>query len=225
MKKPNSKTLTKRDWVMGARKQLIRQGISNVKIEPLAKVLNVTPGSFYWHFAGREELYDELVQDWINTNTSPLHKAVEAAGSDPRQQYLAFFGVWVLERDFDPAYDQAIRDWARNSKKVARILHRIEDDRIKLLIQIFENFGYKGLDAEMRARVTYYHQIGYYAMNVRERRAERLMLAPYYAEILTGSPWMHDLKTTEEIREGMMGNLSLASKIESGQPPRSVSNI
>lgn len=162
-------------------------------VEPLAKGLRVTTGSFYWHFSKRDELFEELLRDWIDTNTAPFHKAVEAAGPDPRQQYLAFFGVWLLERDFDHAYDGAIRDWARTSKKVTRILQQIDDDRIKLLVQIFENFGYQGIDAEMRARVTYYYQVGYYAMNVRESRSERLKLAPYYAEILTGSPRMHAL--------------------------------
>ena len=201
---------------MGARKLLIQKGIGNVKVEPLARALKVTTGSFYWHFSGRKELYDDLLRDWIDTNTGPLHHAVEAAGSDPRQQYLAFFGVWVFERDFDPTYDGAIRDWARTSKNVARTLRQIDDDRIKLLLQIFENFGYQGIDAEMRARVTYYHQVGYYAMNVRESRKRRLELAPYYADILTGSPWMHDLDSTEEIRAGMAGRLQFDGKFQGG---------
>jgi hypothetical protein len=76
----------------------------------------------------------------------------------------------VLERDLDPAYDSAIRDWARTRKKVAWTLRRIDGDRIRLSVRIFENFGYQGKDAEMHARVTYHHQVGYYAMNVRESR-------------------------------------------------------
>ena len=215
MRRSKSTALTKKDWVTGARRLLIGRGITNVKVEPLAKILKVTTGSFYWHFSGREELYDHLLRDWIDSNTAPLHQAVEAAGSDPRQQYLAFFGVWVLERNFDPAYDSAIRDWARTSKKVARTLRQIDDDRIKLLIEIFENFGYQGVDAEMRGRVTYYHQVGYYAMNVRESRGKRLELAPYYADILTGSPWMHALNSTEEIRQAMAGRLKLDGEFRS----------
>jgi AcrR family transcriptional regulator len=207
-RKPRSDSLQKRDWVVAARKLLIKRGISNVKVEPLAEAMAVTTGSFYWHFSGRQELHDALLQDWYDTNTAPLFEAVKTAGSDPRKQYLAFFGVWVLERDFDPRYDQAIRDWARTSKKVADLLREVDDARIRLLLEIFENFGYSGLDAEMRARVTYYHQVGYYAMHVREMRERRLELAPYYAEILTGSPWMHALDSVDEIRVGMLGNAS-----------------
>jgi hypothetical protein len=87
-------------------------------------------------------------------------------------------------------------------------LKEVDDARIRLLLRIFENFGYSGLDAEMRARVTYYHQVGYYAMHVREMRERRLELAPFYADILTGYPWMHELKSADEIRSGMLGNAS-----------------
>ena len=71
-------------------------GIANVKVEPLAKALNVTTGSFYWHFAKREDLYDALLQDWYDTNTAPVYVsasvpprppfAVEGHGAGPRQR-------------------------------------------------------------------------------------------------------------------------------------------
>jgi AcrR family transcriptional regulator len=200
--------LQKQDWVIAARRLLIRRGIANVKVEPLAQAMSVTTGSFYWHFTRRQELHDALLKDWYDTNTAPLYQAVRNAGSDPRRQYLAFFGVWVLERDFDPRYDQAIRDWARTSKRVADLLREVDDARIRLLLEIFENFGYSGLQAEMRARVTYYHQVGYYAMHVREPRERRLELAPYYADILTGYRWLYELKSVEQIQAGMLGNTS-----------------
>ena len=207
-RKSRADSLQKRDWVTAARKLLIKRGIANVKVEPLAEAMAVTTGSFYWHFSGRPELHDLLLKDWYDTNTAPFYEAVKAAGADPRRQYLAFFGVWVLERGFDPKYDQAVRDWARTSKKVAGLLREVDHARIQLLIEIFTNFGYAGLDAEMRARVTYYHQIGYYAMHVKEACERRLELAPFYAEILTGYPWMHALTSVDDIKAGMLGTAS-----------------
>jgi AcrR family transcriptional regulator len=199
------RTLGKRDWISGARKLLIRRGIASVKVEPLAKLLGVTTGSFYWHFSNRQELHDELLKDWQETNTAPLFKAVANAGPDPRKEYMEFFGVWLYERDFDPRYDQAIRDWARTSKKVAKVLAKVENRRIALLMRIFQNFGYQGTNAEIRARITYYHQVGYYAMDVRENRGLRFDLAPYYAEVLTGDRWMHEMKSRDEIMCAMKG--------------------
>lgn len=212
MKKPKAGALSKRDWVLAARRQLIRHGIANVKVEPLARAMAVTTGSFYWHFSRRQDLYDALLKDWYDTNTAPLFDAVERAGDDPRRQYMSFFGVWVLERDFDPAYDQAIRDWARASGKVADMLREVDESRIRLLWRIYENFGYRGLDAELRARVTYYHQLGYYAMRIKEPRERRFELGPYYADILTGHRWMHALGSLEEIHAGMRGEITFADE-------------
>ena len=63
-------------------------GIANVKVEPLAKALNVTTGSFYWHFAKREDLYDALLQDWYDTNTAPVYVSASVPPR-PRSQLKA----------------------------------------------------------------------------------------------------------------------------------------
>ncbi len=205
MRKPRLGALSRSDWIAGARKLLIRSGIAGVRVEPLARKLKVTPGSFYWHFRGREDLYDALLDDWYRANTTSFHQAVETAGTDPARQYWAFFGVWVLERGFDPAYDRAVREWGKISKKVAARVREIDASTIALLVGIFERFGYEGLDATMRARITYYHQVGYYALGVKEAREHRLELAPYYAEILTGLDWMRDISTVADVRAVMLG--------------------
>jgi hypothetical protein len=42
------------------------------------------------------------------------------------------------------------------------------------------------MDAHIRARVTYYHQVGYYALGIRESHKRRLNLMPRYVRALTG---------------------------------------
>ena len=44
----------------------------------------------------------------------------------------------------------------------------------------------KMTEAFVRARTTYFHQVGYYTLGVRESREQRLMLLPLYIGILTG---------------------------------------
>jgi AcrR family transcriptional regulator len=204
MRKPRAGALSRVDWIQGARKLLIKSGIAAVKVEPLALRLKVTPGSFYWHFKGREDLHNALLDDWYEANTASLHHAVETAGPDPRRQYMAFFGVWVLEIGFDPAYDRAVRDWAKTSRKVASRVQAVDANVIALLTGIFERFGYQGLQAAIRARITYYHQIGYYALDVKEEQDQRLELGPYYAEVLTGLPWRDQYSTPEDVRTAML---------------------
>lgn len=193
------------DWINAAKKILIKHGITEVKIEKIATKLKVTVGSFYWHFSGRPALYDALIENWLTTNTKPLAQAVKSAGDDPRRQYLAFFGVWVLERNFDPSYDTAVRMWSRSSPKIGAIVALVDAERIEILVGIYLRFGYLGEEARMRARVTYYHQVGYYAMNIHEPTAERISLAPDYAKILVGFDWMADLRGTDKVRRAMRG--------------------
>jgi AcrR family transcriptional regulator len=206
IKKPKRKAqLGKEDWIRVAKTILIKHGIAEVKIEKIAAKLKVTIGSFYWHFKGRAELHDAIIADWLATNTKPLEEAVQRAGDDPRHQYLAFFGVWVLERNFDPAYDNAVRVWSHSSPHVSGIVTKVEAERIEILHGIMKRFGYDKPEAMMRARVTYYHQVGYYALNIHETTAKRVALAPEYAKILVGMDWMRELAGTDKIERAMRG--------------------
>jgi hypothetical protein len=49
----------------------------------------------------------------------------------------------------------------------------VDRKRIAVLERIFNDIGYTGKEAHIRARVMYYHQVGYYAMGVQESRKER----------------------------------------------------
>jgi len=177
-KKNGPRSVSRSDWVAEARRTLVKEGIAGVKVEPLARQLGVTPGSFYWHFEARPALYDALLRDWLTNNVAPFDATFERAAAEPREQYLALAYVWVLSPDFDPKFDVAIREWAKTSPKVARLLRWVDNRRIRLYQCIFEGFGHGHENAFVRARTMYYHQIGYYAMAVEEPLDGRLILVP-----------------------------------------------
>jgi AcrR family transcriptional regulator len=176
------------DWVEAARQALIEGGVGKVKVEPLAGVLGVTTGSFYHHFRKRHDLLEAVLTHWEAENTAPLFRAVREAGDDPDSQLDALFDVWVAENDYDPAYDSAVRDWARTSAEAEGAVGRVDAQRIELLKSIFLGFGYDDDHAFIRARVTYFHQVGYYAMAIAEAPAVRARWRPLYREILVGDP-------------------------------------
>jgi AcrR family transcriptional regulator len=175
-------------WVEAARQALIRGGVAMVKVEPLAAVLGVTTGSFYHHFRRRQDLLDAVLAHWEIENTAPLFSAVQGAGADPDAQLDALFDAWLAESHYQPSYDSAVRDWARTSKAAEAAVRRVDDRRIDLLKGIFLAFGYDEDRAFIRARVTYFHQVGYYAMRIAEARAVRRRLRPLYREVLVGAP-------------------------------------
>ena len=76
-----TKRLTREDWANAALKAISKQGLSGVAVEPIAKELGVTKGSFYWHFENREGLIDAVVEFWKRKNTEASRLAVRDASS------------------------------------------------------------------------------------------------------------------------------------------------
>jgi AcrR family transcriptional regulator len=174
-------------WLETARSVLIRSGHNAVKIDRLANTLNVTRGSFYWHFRNRQDLLDSLVADWETNNSVAILGALRQAGA-PLERLRALARVWIDETAYSPAYDSALRDWARVSASVQKAVRKVDQARIAALVSLFEDAGYRGTESLVRARVTYFHQVGYYAMRVKETRTDREQLLNMYLKVLLGSP-------------------------------------
>src|SRR3546814_1505234 len=66
-----------------------------------------------------------------------------------------------------------MREWARADKRAEWAVERADRERLDILQKFFEAIGYDEEHAAMRARVFYYHQIGYYAIGVRQSIPER----------------------------------------------------
>ncbi len=173
-------------WLAAAREALIREGIAGVQIGKLARRLKITRGGFYWFFESRKELLDALLRDWESTNTEGFKSVLRQSGQAGMAEFHAIVDIWITESHYSPAWDAAVRDWARVSKKVANAVRRTDDERIGILKQIFLDMGCEDEEAFVRARICYFHQVGYYALGVRESRAERLKLLPTYVRVLTG---------------------------------------
>ena len=176
-------------WIAEARAVLIEGGISAVKIGRLASKLNVTRESFYWHFRSLKELQDELLADWERGNTAAYEALIEAH-SDGIEALRALARMWLDEEAYSPRWDGAVRDWARTSKAADRVVRRVDERRIEIIRQIFLSLGCDETEALVRARITYFHQVGYYALKPGESRKERLRLLPTYLRLLAGRPVM-----------------------------------
>jgi AcrR family transcriptional regulator len=172
-------------WLAAARDALIEEGTAGVEVNKLAKRLAVTRGGFYWFFESREQLLDALLGFWAQSSTVLFEKIVTRTELSGLQKFKALVDLWISEKEYDPKWDGAVRDWARTSPKVLDAVHAVDEQRVGFIEQVFRDLGYKGKEAHVRARVTYYHQVGYYALGVRESRKQRLELIPYYTKILT----------------------------------------
>ena len=179
-------TLSREAWIAAARKVLEKRGIAEVKIDGLARQLKVTRGSFYFHFSSLEDLHNGLLEQWRRDNCRPFQDMRDAAEIDGLQFFTAIVHVWVDEDPFSPLLDLAVRDWSRTSKKLAREVAEIDSLRISLLTRAFRALGYSQDESLVRARITYFHQIGYYTLSFKEDAAERRRYQPLYGKVLLG---------------------------------------
>ena len=178
--------VTKQDWLNVAKDVLISDGVEHVKVLALGDRLGVSRSSFYWYFKSRQDLLDALLLDWENTNTA----ALVAKASQPAETITgAVCNVFecVIDPDlFNTALDFAVRAWARSSGKVRRVLDRSNAARLQALTRMFLRYGYDPLEAETRARILYFTQIGYDDADLQESMEERNRMVPMYLLGFTG---------------------------------------
>ncbi len=173
-------------WINAAREAFIKSGIEAVKVERLAKTLQATRAGFYYHFEDRDALLQELIKDWEVSNTKPFEAAINTDSHNGEAELEYINNMWLEEKNYIPAYDSAMRDWARVSKPVAAVVKRVDNKRIEILRSIFLDLGYKDPEALIRARIAYFHQVGYYTLGLGESKKTRRELAPLYLKALLG---------------------------------------
>jgi len=177
---PTKSPLGRASWLTIALDTLIVDGINAVQITRLAKTLNVTRGSFYWHFKSRDDLLIAILKEWDATNNTHFDSSFNRCLTLD-ESVLNFFEIWVGGAPFSPPLDQAIRDWAQLDQGVLQSVRDQDNQRLLRISKIFQRFDYAPQDADVRARVLYFSQVGYTAINLGEAMGERLsLLAPYY---------------------------------------------
>jgi AcrR family transcriptional regulator len=173
-------------WLKAAKVALIEEGIGGVEIGKLARKLRATRGGFYWFFESREQLLECLLEDWEENNTAVFKSLLRESGANGIAEFKQLCDIWVNESGYSPQWDAAMREWARISSSAEAVVRRVDELRIEIIQRIFKDMGFGESEAFVRARTTYFHQVGYYTLGVRETRERRMKLAPLYIEILTG---------------------------------------
>jgi AcrR family transcriptional regulator len=177
---------TRDDWLDLALSALAVEGVDHVTVLALSERLGVSRSSFYWYFRNRDELLDALLDRWDRHNTRSIVIQAEAPAATVNEAVCNVFRCWVNPAIFSPRLDSAVREWARRSAHVRKALDRSDRVRTEALKALFVRFEYEDEDAFARARVLYYMQIGYYALDLREPIETRLNLTPHYLKAFTG---------------------------------------
>ena len=188
--------VTREDWLNVARDILISEGVGQVKVLGIAERLDVSRPSFYWYFKSRKDLLSQLLEDWNTSNTGIMIRHTELPAKTITAALNNFFRCVVDPEGFNPQLDFAVREWARRDGSVRHVIDRADAARQAAITKMFERYGYDPAEADIRARVLYYQQIGYYALDLAETLEERLTRVEGYLYCFTGV-----LPTAEEVAD------------------------
>ncbi|MEZ5775700.1 MAG: TetR/AcrR family transcriptional regulator [Hyphomicrobiaceae bacterium] len=183
--KSNAK-VSREDWLTHALDALVSDGVEEVKILPLAERLGVSRSSFYWYFKSRKALLDALIAHWQATNTEAILAAADEPALTVTGAVSNLFACFIDAERFDPQLDFAVREWSRRSGPVRRVVDIADAARLEAITRMFARYDTHGIEPGIRARILYYMQIGYYALELNEPLDERIGRVAAYLEGFTG---------------------------------------
>ncbi len=152
------KRLSRDDWMRAALETMSARGVQEVKISVLATELGVTTGSFYWHFEGRQDLLDSLLEWWESEMTdAAIAAAQEFAG--PPEERIRFLMRQVMG-DKLARYDIAVCHWALSDRRASRTYRRALKKRLEFAAWMFSQAGFSEEQARARGRIMVVYMMG-----------------------------------------------------------------
>ncbi len=151
------------DWAQGALDLIAEQGVNAVAVEPLARRLGVTKGSFYWHFPSREALLKAALERWEQMEQELVFGSLEAV-SDPRERLRQLFRLVAHEVKPHIIYSEMLK--ALDHPVVQPVMVRVSGRRLDYLTASFRQAGMGRTDAQQRARLTYAAYVGFLQLSL-----------------------------------------------------------
>lgn len=174
------------DWLAAARAVLIERGVDHVRILTLAERVGVSRSSFYWFWRDRAALLSALVDLWRHSNRQEVMRQAAAPAEDIADAMLNLFECWTARSSFDSRLDFAMREWSRRDAALRRVLRDEDAACVAAIAALFARHGFAEGEAFVRARIVWFTQIGYYAVEPGDSEADRAALTDDYLRAFTG---------------------------------------
>jgi AcrR family transcriptional regulator len=159
--KAAAQSLDQGDWIRAAQAVMATDGVDAVRVEPLAKRLNVTKGSFYWHFKDRNELLEGLLADWRRRAVAGVHQRVVRTHDTPleRLRRLIHFPVSSAASRQGGSVELAIRLWGKRDRKAAAAVEEVDEHRISYIASLLSAPGVTEERARAQAFLIYAYML------------------------------------------------------------------
>lgn len=149
-----STRLSAHDWAQAALKAIAHGGLAAVAVEPLARTLGVTKGSFYAHYRNRDELITAALAQWARSHGEG-GLAEFAAIADPARRLRELLTAVVRSvQPLAPSVHLSLLG-DRNDPRVRDAVGQVNKARLDLLARTYRELGLPPDRAASRARVAY----------------------------------------------------------------------
>jgi AcrR family transcriptional regulator len=145
------------DWIAAATDVLVHNGIDAVRVDVLARQLNVSRGSFYWHFGSRADLLRRMLLAWQVEQTEQIiarYRRQALARDELIRELteLPFHGRAAVKGS---SVELTIRAWARHDDMARAVVDEVDAKRLSYLQECFLSLGFERQQAGARAFVLY----------------------------------------------------------------------
>lgn len=153
---------SREDWTREALNLLADGGIAAITIDALCRRLQLTKGSFYWHFTGRQELLSAMADSWATTHTRDVHEALRQSDLDDWEQ-LAEVNRLSTEAGYGNI-DRAMRIWADASDETRQAVRSADHEVVRFIEEKFLNLGLAPAEAGTLAKMALATSVGTFAI-------------------------------------------------------------
>ena len=112
---------TPQTWINAGLRAVVKSGPDGLRAETLARDLDATKGSFYWHFKDVPAFHDAVLVQWDGDIRKRFHSALDSGDTTvTRLRGLSRFKASRL--------DTAIRAWAAHDTRPRKVVSRVDTD-------------------------------------------------------------------------------------------------
>ena len=154
-------SLTPETWIDAATELLVVNGIDAVRVDVISKILNVTRGSFYWHFKDRDDLLHHVLETWRRTTTEQIIERFDKHQDEPMVLFQELLSLPFRGRAAARAanIELAIRAWARRDQMARYAVDQVDARRLAYIGQCFSALGFPMAEARERAFMLYSYEV------------------------------------------------------------------
>ena len=151
--------LTPDDWADAALLAAAEGGFGCISVEGLARRLEVSKGSFYWHFTGLEALLKAACARWEAAGTDETIVALESI-DDPKRRLEALFEVSVERLEHLKVEGAIAAAAARGDRHARPVYARVTRRRLEYVETLYSKLGYAPGPARAWARLAFGAYLG-----------------------------------------------------------------